>query len=362
MHCPDCERVSAFIHDRNSVHLVAPTGFTLDKIRAAATAAGLTPAGLTPADGDEPDVIRLDVPRAAFAGFADVLERRLSIEERSHARALVLPAGAAATMRACLGTRPLQAVIGRVKAAWLVDLLEQDRLVSALQPILRADGTPFGHEALLRAIGADGALIGAGALMDAARETELLFTLDLAARKSALEAAARLGPERGSVFVNFDPASIYDPHYCLKETGAAARALGLDPERIVFEVTEGSQVRSLDHLRGILAVYRQAGFRVALDDVGAGFSGLNTLHVLRPDLIKLDMELIRDVDTDRYRQAIVRHLIGLGHELGIEVLAEGIETEGERRWLVAAGIDYLQGCLLGRPFLPRAEGRPAAAA
>jgi EAL domain-containing protein (putative c-di-GMP-specific phosphodiesterase class I) len=357
MHCPDCERVRALIHDANSVQFVAPTGFTLDKIRAAARAVGLAPA-----EGDDPEVIRLDVPRAAFARLADALEQRLSIEERTHARALVLPAGTRATMQDCLGTRPLQAVIGWVKAAWLVALLEEERLVSALQPIYRADGTPYGHEALLRAIGPDGALIGAGALMEAARETELLFTLDLAARKSALRAGARLGPERGVVFINFDPASIYDPHYCLKETGAFARALGLNPERIVFEVTEGSQVRSLDHLRGILEVYRQARFRVALDDVGAGFSGLNTLRVLRPDLIKLDMALVRDVDTDRYRQSILRHLIGLGHDLGIEVLAEGIETEGERRWLVAAGVDYLQGHLLGRPFLPRAEDGLVAAA
>lgn len=357
MHCPDCERVRALVHDANTVHVVAPTGFTLDKIRAAASAAGLTPA-----TGDDPEVVRLDVPRAAFARLADALLQRLSIEERAHSRALVLPAGVPVTVRDWLGTRPLQAVIGWVRAAWLVALLEEQRLVSAVQPIFRTDGTLYGHEALLRAIGPDGALIGAGPLMQAARETELLFTLDLAARKSALRAAARLGQERGVVFINFDPASIYDPHHCLKETGAFARALGLDPARIVFEVTEGSHIRSLDHLRGMLEVYRQAGFRVALDDVGAGFSGLNTLRVLRPDLIKLDMALIRDVDTDRYRQSILRHLIGLGHDLGIEVLAEGIETDGERRWLVAAGVDYLQGYLLGRPFLPRAEDSPAVAA
>ncbi|GIX09896.1 EAL domain-containing protein [Elioraea sp.] len=357
MHCPDCERVKSLLHDRNSVHVVAPTGFTLDKIRAAATAVGLE----SIQDGD-PQVLRLDVARATFPRFAEALEARLSIEERTHARALVLPAAAAATMRDWLGTRPLQAMIGHVKAAWLADLLEQDRLVSALQPILRADGTAYGHEALLRAIGPDGAVIGAGPLMAAARETELLFALDLAARKAALETAARFGPERGVVFVNFDPSSIYDPHYCLKETAGFARALGLSPESIVFEVTEGSRVRSLDHLRGILDVYREAKFRVALDDVGAGFSGLNTLRLLRPDIIKLDMELVRDVATDRYRQAIVRHLIGLAHDLGILVLAEGIETEEERRWLVAAGVDLLQGYLLGRPFLLAAEERPAAAA
>lgn len=214
---------------------------------------------------------------------------------------------------------------------------------------------------MLRAIGPDGALIGAGPLFAAARETDLLFRLDLAARKSALETAARLGPHRGVVFVNFDPASIYDPQYCLKETSAFAHALGLTPEGIVFEVTEGSEVRSLDHLRDILAVYRRARFRVALDDVGAGFSGLNALRALQPDLIKLDTELIRGVDADPFRQAIVRHLIGLGHELGIEVLAEGIESEGERRWLVAAGVDYLQGWLIGRPFLLPGAGTAAAA-
>lgn len=355
MRCPDCEQLRPLVHDANTVHLVAPTGFTRDKIRAAAHAVGLAPDR-----SDDPEVIQLAVPRPALARFAAALEQRLSIEERTHARALVLPAGASPTLRAWLETRPLQAVISRVKAEWLATLIAEDRLVSVLQPIVRADGSPLGHEALLRGIGTDGALIGAGPLLEAARQTEILFTLDLAARKSALRAAARLGTECGVVFVNFDPASIYDPHYCLKETGAFARALGLDPGRIVFEVTEGSEVRSLDHLRNILEVYRTAGFRVALDDVGAGFSGLNTLRALRPDLIKLDRELIRDVDADRYRQSIVRHLIALGHELGIEVLAEGIEREGERRWLVEAGVDHLQGYLIGRPFLPGAEGRAAA--
>lgn len=111
MDCPDCERVATVVHEANAVPIVAPTAFTLEKVRAAALAFGLAPA-----PGEGPETIRLEVPRAACPPFAAALEQRLSIEERRQARARLLPAGAPLTLRAALETRPLQALIGRIKA------------------------------------------------------------------------------------------------------------------------------------------------------------------------------------------------------------------------------------------------------
>jgi EAL domain-containing protein (putative c-di-GMP-specific phosphodiesterase class I) len=125
--------------------------------------------------------------------------------------------------------------------------------------------------------------------------------------------------------------------------------LGLKPRDIVFEVIESEHVSDRFHLRGILTFYRQAGFLVALDDVGAGFSGLTLLSELKPDIIKIDMALVRDIDQDRYKQSIVRHLIGIARETGTTVLAEGIETEAEKAWLIQADVELLQGYLIGKP-------------
>lgn len=113
----------------------------------------------------------------------------------------------------------------------------------------------------------------------------------------------------------------------------------------MFEVTESDQVRDRQHLRGILAFYRSAGFRVALDDVGAGYFGLNLLQDLHPDYMKM----IRNVQADPFRQSIVTHLVALAHENGIRVVAEGIEAEVALAWLRSAGVDYVQGFLIARP-------------
>src|SRR5690606_15469779 len=133
---------------------------------------------------------------------------------------------------------------------------QEKRLISALQPIFRADGALYGHEALLRGRERDGTIIPAGPLFAAAAETELLLTVDLIARRLALQTAADVGA--GTIFINFDPASIHDPTVGLAETVAVVRELGLKPGDIVFEVTESGEVRDRDHLRRILRFYRTA--------------------------------------------------------------------------------------------------------
>ncbi|MEM6492031.1 MAG: EAL domain-containing protein, partial [Pseudomonadota bacterium] len=139
------------------------------------------------------------------------------------------------------------------------------------------------------------------------------------------------------------------PAYCLRTTASVVQDVGLKPQNIVFEVTESDQARDLRHLKGILAFYRNAGFQVALDDVGAGYSSLNLLAEVRPDYMKLDMDLARNIDTDDYKKNIVEHLMAIARSNGTKVVAEGIETEGERDWMTAHGADYMQGYLFARP-------------
>ena len=246
--------------------------------------------------------------------------------------------------------------INRYKSLWIVDSVERNKYETWFQPIVDAktanEQAPqiFGHEALFRIRDHTGNIIPPGYVFSIAEQSDLLFSLDLTARRSAIEhaAAAKLGTK---IFVNFDPSSIYDPSYCLRSTASAIAMAGLKNQDVVFEVTETHKAKNTAHLKGILAFYRNAGFQVALDDVGAGWSGLNLLNDLMPNYIKVDMELIRDIDTASSKQKLVKHLIASAKELGIKVIAEGIETKEEAACLRELNADYLQGFLFGRPEL-----------
>jgi hypothetical protein len=144
------------------------------------------------------------------------------------------------------------------------------------------------------------------------------------------------------VFITFDPASIYDPAYCLRSTMGAIQRSGLSPDRIDFEVTESEEVKDHKHLRNVLNFYRESGFRVALDDLGWSYGSLELLGALRPDFIKLDMRPVQNVDRDPYRAVIASKLLELAKDLGVAVVAEGrrdrgavVVARGQRRGLRA---------------------------
>lgn len=246
--------------------------------------------------------------------------------------------------------------INRYKSMWVVNSIEAQRYESWFQPIVVAQNYSkdnpnlFAHEALFRIRDDADVIIPPGFVFSIASDSDLLYSLDLTARRSAIEhaAVANLGTK---IFVNFDPSSIYDPAYCLRSTAAAIAEAGLKPSDVVFEVTETSRVRNLAHLKGVLSFYRNAGFEVALDDVGAGWSGLNLLNQLMPDYAKIDMELIRNIDTTPSQQRIVKHLIASAKENGIKIIAEGIETPEEAACVAEFGADYLQGYYFGKPEL-----------
>ncbi|MHA3736849.1 S6 modification regulatory phosphodiesterase RimA [Pseudomonas sp. Eth.TT006] len=214
----------------------------------------------------------------------------------------------------------------------------------AFQPIVDVrDQSIFAHEALVRGVQGEGALSVLQQVDDHNR-----YRFDQLCRVRAISTAAQLGLT-GFLSINFLPNAVYRPDLCIRSTLEAARTHNFPLDRLIFEAVEGEHVESNKHLMNILREYREFGFKTAIDDFGAGYSGLNLLADFQPDLIKLDMALIRDVHRDRVRQAIVRGVVGICAELGVEVIAEGIEHPEERDFLADCGINLMQGFWFAKP-------------
>ncbi|RZL33411.1 MAG: EAL domain-containing protein [Rubrivivax sp.] len=214
----------------------------------------------------------------------------------------------------------------------------------AYQPIVDvASHRIFAHEALVRGPQGEGAMSVLAQVNEANR-----YRFDQACRVKAIKTAAQLGmAER--VSINFLPNAVYKPEVCIRTTLEAARTHGFPTERIIFEVTEGERVEDGPWLASILREYQRCGFLTAIDDFGAGYAGLTLLADFRPDIIKLDMALVRGVDASKARQAITRGMVRICEELRIQVVAEGVETPGERDFFLGEGVTLMQGYLFGRP-------------
>jgi EAL domain-containing protein (putative c-di-GMP-specific phosphodiesterase class I) len=217
----------------------------------------------------------------------------------------------------------------------------------AFQPIVDAGSREvFAYEALVRGLDGAGAADILSLLTHANRQD-----FDQRCRTTALECAAGLGLGGGTaaLSINFLPNAVADAGACAGLVTAAADALQFPASRILFEFTESEPVEEPEHLGRIIAAYRSAGFRTAIDDFGAGHSGLALLARFQPDIVKLDMELVRGIDCDRVRRSIVSSIRRMCGELGILLVAEGIETVGEYATLRDLGVSLLQGFLFARP-------------
>lgn len=219
----------------------------------------------------------------------------------------------------------------------------------AFQPIVDTHrGSVFAYEALVRGI--DGA--GADSILSRVTEANR-YAFDQACRVMAIETAMAGGlMETGAhLSINFLPNAVYSPLACIQLTLSTARAAGMPIDRLIFEFTENEHMGSPAHVSSIIDTYRQIGFKVAIDDFGAGHSGLDMFARFVPDEIKLDMELVRGIDTDSRRQAIVRAVARMCEDLDTMVVAEGIETAGEAAALRDLGVRYHQGFWYARPGL-----------
>lgn len=217
----------------------------------------------------------------------------------------------------------------------------------AFQPIVDiSDGSVFAYEALVR--GPEGQ--SAWSVLSQVSE-ENRYTFDQQCRVKAIEGAARAGLiETGArLSINFLPNAVYSPAACIQLTLKTAKATGFPTNRLVFEFTENEEMADPGHVANIIATYQQMGFGTALDDFGAGHAGLNLLARFQPDIIKLDMELIRGLDSSLPRRLIVDGVTKMCAALGIIVIAEGIETAEELAALHDVGVRYIQGFHLARP-------------
>lgn len=218
----------------------------------------------------------------------------------------------------------------------------------AFQPIvdLSADRV-WGYEALVR--GANGE--AAFSILDQVTD-DVRYRFDQAARVLAIETAGKLfGRDDLRLSINFMPNAVYEPSACIKKSLAAAKRANFPHRNLMFEFTENERMQDTAHVKRIVEAYRKLGFWTALDDFGAGYAGLGLLSQLQPDLIKIDMELLRDIHLSKAKQAIVAGIVGIARELNIVVLAEGVENDSELTVLRAAGISLFQGYHFAKPAL-----------
>lgn len=341
--CARCEGLPAPLRG-GTLFIAPPPGHTFSKLQGLFGRLGLVTA-------EAPrGILGVAVEGDAARRLAVDLSGALSRLELADGRCLLLPPGSEPSLEDLLRFESLQTFVARASGDWVVDMLREGRIETHFQPIVSFSKPleVFAYEALLRGREADGALISPGAILRAARDANVIFQTDRAARLASIAAVIAKRVD-ANVFINFTPNSVYDPAFCLRSTVSAVEAAGLPPSRFVFEVTESDQVEDVDHLLGILSFYRRSGFRVALDDLGAGYSSLNLLARLRPDFVKLDMQLIRGIDEDPYKAVVVEKMLDLAREVGATSVVEGVETEGEWRWAEAHGADLAQGFYCARP-------------
>lgn len=217
----------------------------------------------------------------------------------------------------------------------------------AFQPIVDVEYAQiYAYEALVRGIHDESADTILSQVTDKNR-----YAFDQSCRVQAITLAKQLGLEKtdAKLSINFMPGAVYSPAACIQLTLRTARELAFPLDRLVFEITEAEEVQDRPHLLRIVQEYRRHGFQIALDDFGAGYSGLNLFVELTPDTLKLDMDLIRDVHLRPTALAVVRTLVELCSSLGVSMVAEGVETVEEYDALRSCGIRLMQGYLLAKP-------------
>ncbi len=231
--------------------------------------------------------------------------------------------------------------------------VELPEFTMAFQPIVDVENTDiYAYEALVRPV-SDGS--AADILCQITDDNRYAF--DQACRVKAITLAARL--EMSALLsINFLPNAVYQPAACLAKTFEAAEQAQFPLHHLMFEVTENEPARDVGHLQSIFREYRRHGMITAIDDFGAGHSGLNMLADFQPDVIKIDMALTRDINSDVVRYEITRAIVGLCKALHISVIAEGVETIAEAVALRELGVRLFQGYLFARPVLEKLQPIP----
>lgn len=227
-------------------------------------------------------------------------------------------------------------------------ILRQKAIQTVFQPVVSlSDGSILGYEALSR--GPKGSrLERPNVLFAAAKYYHLLWDLEFLCRSHALEKAREMIPQK-MLFLNVDPKVIHDTRFQKGLTKEILERYRLDAVNIIFEITEKTAIEDYKSFKKTLDHYTGQGYKIALDDTGSGYSGLKLLAETHPHYVKIDMELVRNIDKDALKQALMKAFYDFSLATNMKIIAEGIETIGEMNTLIDIGIHYGQGYLLQRP-------------
>jgi diguanylate cyclase (GGDEF)-like protein len=231
-------------------------------------------------------------------------------------------------------------------------LITEPRLFSHYQPILNlSSGDILGWEALARCP-KDSPFESPALLFDFAEEIGSLFALEEACRYAAIKGAGLLRSDQ-KLFINIHPKTMADPNFQPGKTLELLNRYGFCPINIVFEITERHPIKDFNAFHSALDHYRSQGYMVAIDDVGAGYSGLWTIAETKPDFIKIDISLIRGIDTNPMKRTLLEAMLSFAEKIECRVIAEGIETDRELSSIMSMGVHYGQGFHICRPNFPK---------
>ena len=259
-----------------------------------------------------------------------------------------------------------QTFLDRERTDWFPEFLSKGRMVPHFQPIVDLrDGTVVGREALMR--GKLGATeVRGGELVAAAEAHDALYSFDVRARAAALDVGLSVLPEGETLFINLDPRAVLDVDASVRQTWPVVEAAGVGAGRVCLELVSPERVSDRRLLENIVAVHREHGALVALDDLSGGADALRCLELVRPDFAKLDRAVTAGIEASLAKRRLVAALVEYAQEQGCKVVAEGVERVSEHEVMRDLGVDYGQGYYYGhaterpmavdpRLFQPRAE-------
>ncbi|MEW6586061.1 MAG: EAL domain-containing protein [Nitrospirota bacterium] len=231
------------------------------------------------------------------------------------------------------------------------DLISRNALTIFFQPIYQAlDGAVYGYEALTR-IQVASSFASINGLFQKAKLTNTISHLDIHCRENAVRQAMTQGfrDKNALLFINICPETLIDTAHRNGLTDEYIERWGLRKENIILEITEESAIHKFALFKKAVDHYRKRGYKIAIDDFGAGYGGLKMLSVIEPDFVKIDRHFISQIDKTTVKYYLVDCIVTACHRMGIGMIAEGIEREEEMKVVPDMDIEFLQGMYLHEP-------------
>ena len=230
----------------------------------------------------------------------------------------------------------------------LQEIISSNKLRSVFQPIISLqNGDVIGYEALTRGP-KDSKYLNPEILFDEAKTQNLLWDLEITCRKNSIKTFSKHNSDK-LLFINIDPAVLKDNHFIKGFTKEILAKYNISPMSLIFEITEKTSIDDYENFSEVIDYYKRQGYKIAIDDVGTGYSGLTTIAKTRPNYIKMDMSLITNVTRDNFKKSIIKAFVEFANSTNTKVIAEGIEDVNDLYTLIEIGVHYGQGFLINRP-------------